>query len=184
MKPAVDVIGAISSDNENASCQSCAYALYPMTGRCTNSECPEHSSGTGVMTGAELLRAYVSPRLFHGRRWGQWTFDSERLCLVFRASPESRGGIGSVTSYIAYLGHYEIDLERIHDSAALLDWIFQVGSKTWASARVTKDLLNAFDSILDPQANLCSGACGSGHGGKTISSPEFLHARIAKAARS
>jgi hypothetical protein len=131
------------------------------------------------MTGAELLREYAPPRLFHGRQWGEWTFDSERLCLVFQAAPVSRGGVRGVAPYVGYFGKYEIDLERIHDSAAMLDWIFQIQGKTWASARVTKDLLNAFDSIFNPQANLCSGACGSGRGGKTISSPDFLNSRIA-----
>jgi len=169
-----------SSVYENATCARCAYALHPETERCTNRECPEYGTGSGVISGAELLRQYAPPPLFHGRQWGQWTFDSERLCLVFEASPVTRGGVRGVPSYVAFLGRYEIDLERVRDSAAMLDWIFQIQGKTWASARVTKDLLNAFDSIFNPQANLCSGACGSGRGGMTISKPsEFLRARIA-----
>jgi len=55
-------------------------------------------------------------------------------------------------------GLYTIDLLMIHSSAELLDWIFQINQKTWATAIVMQDLLNAFDEIFDPQANLCP--CG------------------------
>jgi hypothetical protein len=169
----------------NLSCSHCSYALYPVTGRCTNGECPRHRrKGGGVMTADQLLREYAPPSLFHGRKWGDWTFDSERLCLVFRAAPQPRGEGSDVTVgvplYTGFFGTYEIDLERVRDSAALLDWIFQIQKKLWASARVVKDLLNAFDSIFDPQANLCSGACGAGSGGRVIKNPgEFLQKRIA-----
>jgi hypothetical protein len=171
----------------NRSCTKCGYALYPNTGRCTSCECPRHvrKSG-GAMTGGELLHEYAPPPLFHGRRWGTWTLDTERLVLVYDAHPHPvRRGDGSgvtegVPQYTAFLGPYELDLERVADSAGLLDWIFQIHGKSWATARVTKDLLNALDSILHPQASLCSGACGSGRGGKTIPNPgEFLRKRIA-----
>lgn len=72
-------------------------------------------------------------------RWGNWQFEPTSLTLTHT-------GEG-----------YEIDLERIHTSAALLDWIFQIQGKSWADAQTMYDLIEAFDEILSPQANYCSG---------------------------
>jgi hypothetical protein len=71
-------------------------------------------------------------------RWGNWVFNPSNLTLT-----HSTEG-------------YEIDLEEIHSSAAILDWIFQVQGKDWADAKTMHDLLRAFDDILNPQANYCS----------------------------
>jgi hypothetical protein len=133
------------------------------------------------MTSDEILFEFKPPALFHGRRWGLWTLDVERRCLVYDAWSEVRGNGSGVTAgvpqYTANLGAPEIDLDRIRDSAGLLDWIFQIEGKTWATARVTKDLLRAFDSIFSPQQNLCTGG-----GSKVIKSPvAFLRCRFATA---
>jgi len=69
--------------------------------------------------------------------FGEWTYDRHLLTLTFRDV-------------------YEIDLERIRDSASMLDWIFQVQAKRWATPAVMNDLLAAFQAIFDPQRNLCS----------------------------
>ena len=71
-------------------------------------------------------------------QWGNWMFDSKNLTLTHTTE------------------EYEIDLEEIHSSAALLDWIFQILGEQWADANTIYDLLRAFDDILDPQANYCS----------------------------
>jgi hypothetical protein len=95
--------------------------------------------------------------LFHGRAWGDWVLDAERLTLVFRGKSTEWGG-DDIPKFTVYLSHvYEIDLERFGTSAQALDWLFQIRTKSWASARVLMDLLNAIHSIVDPQANLCSG---------------------------
>jgi len=70
-------------------------------------------------------------------RWGNWTFNPKNLTLTHAAEG------------------YEIDFERIHSSAAILDWIFQVLNKPWADARTVHDLLRAFDDVLSPQSNYC-----------------------------
>ena len=75
--------------------------------------------------------------------------------------------------------HYEIDLETIRDSAEMLDWIFQLEHKTWATERDLADLLSALDDIFNPQANLCS--VGKS---KTIEPMKFLRKRIKSASRS
>ena len=70
--------------------------------------------------------------------WGNWVLEPKNLTLAH----SSEG--------------YEIDFERIHSSAAILDWIFQIQQKPWADARTMHDLLRALDDILRPQANYCS----------------------------
>jgi hypothetical protein len=103
--------------------------------------------------------------------------DTERLCLVYDAEPVTRGVVGH--EYVAFLGAYEVDVERIRCSSGMLDWIFQINGKSWADARVVKDLVNAFDDIFHPQANLCSGGCSGGIGNMTIKNPTaFLKKRI------
>ena len=119
------------------------------------------------------LARHARPRLFHGCRWGSWTFDTERLVLVHDAQAIIRGRDDD--EYLAFQGNCEIDVERIGQSSQLLDWIFQIHGKRWATPVVMRDLIEAFDDIIHPQQNLCS--CG-GH--KVISDPTaFLKDRIA-----
>jgi len=158
-------------------CSRCRYALYPNTGRCSNFECLRYHRHSSAMTMEQILNEYAPPELFHGRRWGSWTLDTERWCLVFEAHPLWRDTESS--KYLGYFGHYEVDLERIHDSAALADWIFQIREKAWATSRVLRDLLNALDDVIDVQASLCGGAMGGGRGGTVIANPvAFLRKRV------
>src|SRR5688572_15832951 len=62
-----------------------------------------------------------------------------------------------VLAYFNERGHwqYEIDLERCTTSAQVLDWIFQIAEKTWATDRVLAALLHALNAILHPQSTLC-----------------------------
>ena len=162
----------------NLSCPECFYAKYPASGFCTNRECTQSERSSRAMSSEEILRQFELPTLFHGRRWGTWTLDTERLCLVYDAWQEERGnGSGrtaGVPLYVGYFGKYEVDLETIRHSAGMLDWVFQISKKGWATRAVTKDLLNALDSIFHPQENLCSG-----HGHKVIADPKaFLRNRF------
>lgn len=83
-------------------------------------------------------------KLRHGQRWGEWQLDAYRLTLDFAPGDVWR---------------YELDLEANHDSASLLDFVFQFHGKIWATPQVMADLLDAIHDIFDPQANLCS--CGT-----------------------
>jgi hypothetical protein len=74
-------------------------------------------------------------------RWGTWIYHESNFTLECR---DQRGQL------------YEIDLDRCRTSAEVLDWIFQVHGKTWATPRIMSDLLDAFHDLLDPQACLCS----------------------------
>jgi len=110
--------------------------------------------------------------LFHGRTWGRWVFDAERLVLVLDGRPGT-GGTGD-DEYLAYFGIYEVDVE-LRASSQLLDRIFQVRTLGWVDPQCMSDLLEALHDTIDPQANLCSGGRD-----KRIEKPaEFLRRKIA-----
>ena len=69
-------------------------------------------------------------------RWGQWRFDSPRLCLVHEKLD------------------YEVDLERINSCAAMLDWIFQIAGKV--KEYEFENFVLALSEIFQPQAKCCS----------------------------
>lgn len=71
-------------------------------------------------------------------QFGEWTFDPEELLLVHGR------------------GDYVIELDRITNSACMLDWIMQVHRKEWSTPEDIFCLLVAFRRILDPQKNYCA----------------------------
>ena len=71
-------------------------------------------------------------------RWGNWVWRPDEQVLAF----DPNG--------------YEIDLDRCTTCAGLLDWIFQLNSKTWLTAADLQDMLKALEFILQPQATMCS----------------------------
>jgi hypothetical protein len=73
--------------------------------------------------------------------FGNWEFNKKNLTL--RHSGAGKG--------------YEIDLEECTTSAGVLDWIFQIESKTWASEEDLGYLVRALNVLLAPQDTLCSG---------------------------
>ena len=93
--------------------------------------------------GASWLDATAAvPAPAHGDCWGNWELDAERLLLVYRG---------------AGLHKYEIPIREMNSSAEMLDWIFQLNSKTWITRKDIGDLVEALDDLFRPQANLCSG---------------------------
>lgn len=78
---------------------------------------------------------------------------------IWRFDPQTR-----VLSYFNERGAwlYEVDLDRCRTSAELLDWIFQVAQKRWATDRVLAALIHAMNAVLRPQSTLCG--CGQEHG--------------------
>lgn len=71
--------------------------------------------------------------------WGGWQLVRSNYTLIHVDPP-----------------YYEIDLDRIHNSAGMLDIIFQVTSKQWMTLEDRAELIEAFREIFDPQAHLCS----------------------------
>ena len=135
-------------------CKLCHYRL-DSNRECTNYDCPAWHDGPG---------GHVA--LYHGCRWGRWTYDAERFCLVCDANPAVRGS-GS-ERYVAFVG-YEADLERLRTSAAVLDFIHQIHGSIRGMDNGIRDFVNAIDDLLDPQASLCS------HGAhKVIENPKQL----------
>ena len=74
-------------------------------------------------------------------RWGKWWFDRDILCLIFPVHENY---------------DYEIDLEDCTDAAEILDWIYQLQGKGWLDSQDQKDMLQAFEDLLNPQGNYCS----------------------------
>jgi hypothetical protein len=142
-------------------CKLCHYRL-DSNRQCTNLDCRAWRDGSN---------GHVA--LCHGSRWGRWTFDAERYCLDCDATPTIRGS--GKDRYVAFIGSYEADLERLRTSAAVPDFICQIRSSVWGINNGVRDFVNAIDDLLHPQATLCSGGAS-----KTIENPkEFLHHRIA-----
>ena len=74
-------------------------------------------------------------------KWDNWTLCKDNYTLTYDENGR-------------YM--YEIDLETIQTPAQMLDWIFQIRGKAWASDRAICALLEAFYAIFKPQASLCS----------------------------
>ncbi len=74
-----------------------------------------------------------------GKRWGNWRFDEKHGWLEYQE------GEGSM----------RIDLTTIDGSARLLDWIFWMNNHDWYTRQDLADLVEAFDDIFYPRANLC-----------------------------
>lgn len=66
------------------------------------------------------------------RRWGPWTIDPRDACLVYQ-----RAGV-----------QYFVAIDEMTDSAQILDWIFQVSEKSWASRGDVGHLVEAIEEML------------------------------------
>jgi hypothetical protein len=154
------MIRELMRDLRKRECKRCHYAV-DLDGVCSNLDCPNWRD----------IATHIP--LYHGRRWGRLTFDAERLCLVFDANPTVRES--GKDRYIAFLGCYEADLERLRTSAAVLDFACQIEGSIWGVNNGVRDFFRAIDDLLDPQASLCSFGTN-----KVIENPrEFLAQRIA-----
>lgn len=67
--------------------------------------------------------------------WGNWTLNVTNACLEY-VDPSS----GSM--------FYQVDVDEMTTSAEILDWIFQIEEKTWASSAVVGDFVAAIAEIL------------------------------------
>ena len=50
---------------------------------------------------------------------------------------------------------YQIDLEQCHTTGKVLDFIIQVGKKTWATPEILAGLVMQLEAYLDLQGNFC-----------------------------
>jgi len=72
-------------------------------------------------------------------RFGSWQLDAGRSLLVHEKS------------------RHEIDLLELNRPAQMLNCIFQVNAKEWASEADLGSLIQALGYVFDPKATLCSG---------------------------
>ena len=52
---------------------------------------------------------------------------------------------------------YSIDLRKVTSSACMLDIVFDVSSKHWASSQLVGELIQQLRELFDPQITLCGG---------------------------
>ncbi|HET9803145.1 MAG TPA: hypothetical protein VFP96_07910 [Candidatus Acidoferrum sp.] len=74
-----------------------------------------------------------------GQCWGKWRFDEKSRWLAY---DDDEGSLC-------------IDLTAIDGSARMLDWIFWMSCHDWYTREDLADLIQAFDDIFYPRANLC-----------------------------
>lgn len=79
--------------------------------------------------------------------WGPWQLDPEVPALFIPRDLDNPVDGDDL---------YWWPLDKCCDSPQVLDFLFQVNAKTWATVEIRAGLLNALDDVLDPQANLCS----------------------------
>lgn len=89
-------------------------------------------------------------------QWGVWRLENSRLIHY----GEGEGH---------WSNRYSVNLEAMNTAAQMLDWIFQVSSKTWATREDVGNLIEALDDIFGPQGSLCSGGMG-----ETVNAAEVL----------
>jgi mRNA-degrading endonuclease HigB of HigAB toxin-antitoxin module len=71
--------------------------------------------------------------------WGNWKLDIESLELVFQFENIE----------------YPIPLDRCNNSSQILDWIYQIYSKSWAEPQDVYALISAFNDIVRVQDQIC-----------------------------
>lgn len=78
------------------------------------------------------------------RCWGPWKLHRDGTSLHLRV-PHRRFDL------------YWIDLDTICDRASMLDWVYQIAEKTWATPYIQISLLQAFRELFGPQADQATG---------------------------
>jgi hypothetical protein len=94
----------------------------------------------------------------NGDRWGKWRFDAKLLDLVYEEDGREQ---------------YAVDLKDMDSSARMMDWVFQVNMKAWATREDVGNLIEALDDLFRPQATLCSGGAD-----KRMNATEYLRKRL------
>jgi len=64
--------------------------------------------------------------------WGSWTFNTTNACLEHPMGTSP----------------YQVPVYEMTNSAEILDWIFQIEEKTWATSQVIGDFVAAIADIL------------------------------------
>jgi hypothetical protein len=78
---------------------------------------------------------------------------------------------------------YEIDLEKVTDAAAMLDWVMQIATKIWATPEDLGYLVQAFKEIFHPQQNFCGFALNGDRSAKGTRLVKAYVRRLAEGGR-
>jgi len=139
-------------------CKECGWSLMSNR-KCSNSRCKNYPRPEQGIEIKDVDKVYPQLGFFEGRQWGNW-----KLSITERCLEHSRH-----SSQVPY----QVSLDEIHNSASMLDWIFQVSSKSWTKYKDISDLISALDNIFDPQGTFCRGAV-NGAEGTSIDASEYL----------
>jgi hypothetical protein len=90
------------------------------------------------MSGATQAEEAKRGEKLQNPQWGSWVYDPSTRTLLCKEQS------------------YGIPLEEITDAAELLDWIFQVRGKEWATPQILAEFLEAIQFLLSPQAHFGS----------------------------
>lgn len=82
---------------------------------------------------------------------GRWQLLPDDCALVFQGNSQSK--------HDRRHAGYWIQLDEVLTSSQMLDWIFQIGRKSWGRGAAVAELIEAFQLTLNPQGTLCS--CGA-----------------------
>lgn len=74
------------------------------------------------------------------KKFGTWEYDPDSMLLTLERDGRQL---------------YEVPLYECTTSAATLDWIIQVATKTWATDADLAGLVRAIREVIKPQAYLC-----------------------------
>lgn len=89
-------------------------------------------------------------------QYGRWNVDTNQALLTTVITPGA---------------DYEIPLDEMTSSARIMDWIFQVQEKTWASAADVGDLVEAIRDIFG--RGFCGGANDNSINAKAVLSSKL-----------
>jgi hypothetical protein len=143
---------------KNQICSQCDWSIMS-NGKCSNRRCENFPRPEGGVSLGEMDAVFSKLGFFEGRRWGRWKLRITERCLEHYRHPSQMP--------------YQVSLDEIHDSASMLDWIFQVSCKSWTTYKDISDLISALDDIFDPQSTLCRGSM-NGTEGTSIDAGEHL----------
>lgn len=95
----------------------------------------------------EVLDDYVetTKKKIEHLKWGSWRYDREQKVLYLKDNG---------------FDLYEIDMSELTTSAEILDYIFQLKTKSWLTPKILFDLIEALEDLLNPQENYCSNGVG------------------------
>ena len=93
----------------------------------------------------EIMLSLIRPEIVEGYWWGPWKLEGRDALFCY--DPEGK----SINPL------FWINLENMNCSAEVLNCVFGVIAKAWATPDVISNLVWALEDILSPRQNICPG---------------------------